>query len=315
MPGGTGKTIRNRRLMANGWTVVLRGGALGDFLLTLPLLRALRADRPGRVLLVTRRAYRALLPPALSPDAFLPMEDGAAAALYGSEPAAPFAAVGSLRGARVLAFQKPDAGLEERWRAGGVADVRWIHPRPAGPAHAAVQFCRDAGVAPPPDWATWGAWDGADAGAGDVPPGLWLHPGSGGARKNAPPAVFAQLAACWRQRCDGPVTVSFGEAEAPAFRDAILAALAAAGVFPLVVADPALDTLRRGLAGAAGFIGNDSGVGHLAAACGTPVLVLFRDTDPAVWRPLGPRVAVAAADEPAKQLRERLLAMAGPTPS
>ena len=303
--------------MADGWTVVLRGGALGDFLLTLPLLRALRAEQAGRALLVTRRAYRALLPPALSSAAFLPMEAGAAAALYGPAPVAPPGAVWSLRGARVLAFQKPDAGLEERWRAAGVADVRWIHPRPAGPAHAAVQFCRDAGVAPPPAWATWGAWDGTDAGtgAGDAPPGLWLHPGSGGARKNASPALFARVAAGWRQRCGGPVTVSFGEAEAPAFRAAVLAALAAAGVSPLVMADPVLDDLRRGLAGAAGFIGNDSGVGHLAAACGTPVLVLFRDTDPAVWRPLGPRVAVAAATEPAAQLLERLLAMARPIPS
>ena len=294
--------------MADGWTVVLRGGALGDFLLTLPLLRALRVEAPaGRVLLVTRRAYRALLPPALGPDAFLAMEDSVAAALYGPTPAAPPGVVWSLRGARVLAFQKPDAGLEERWRAVGVADVRWIHPRPAGPSHAAVQFCRDAGVAPPPDWATWGAWDGAGADAGAVPPGLWLHPGSGGARKNAAPALFAQVAAGWRQARGGGVTVSFGEAEAPGFRAAVLAALAAAGVHPLVVADPALGALRRGLAGAAGFIGNDSGVGHLAAACGTPVLALFRDSDPAVWRPLGPRVAVAAAADPVELLLERLL--------
>jgi ADP-heptose:LPS heptosyltransferase len=298
--------------MADGWTVVLRGGALGDFLLTLPLLRALRAAAPaGRVLLVTRRAYRALLPAALSPDAFLAMEDGVAAALYGSAPAASAGAVWSLRGARVLAFQKPDAGLEEWWRAAGVAEVRWIHPRPAGPAHAAVQFCREAGVVPPPAWATWGAWAGADAGtgAGTVPPGLWLHPGSGGARKNAAPALFAQVAAGWRQARGGGVTVSFGEAETPAFRAAVLAALAVAGVHPLVVAAPALDDLRRGLAGAAGFIGNDSGVGHLAAACGTPVLALFRDTDPAVWRPLGPRVAVAAAADPVERLLERLLAV------
>jgi len=43
------------------------------------------------------------------------------------------------------------------------------------------------------------------------------------------------------------------------------------------------------------FIGNDSGPTHLAAAVGTPVVAVFGPTDPAVWAPRGPRVAVAAA--------------------
>jgi heptosyltransferase-3 len=35
------------------------------------------------------------------------------------------------------------------------------------------------------------------------------------------------------------------------------------------------------------FVGNDSGVSHLAAAAGAPGLVIFGPTDPARWRPLG----------------------------
>ena len=41
------------------------------------------------------------------------------------------------------------------------------------------------------------------------------------------------------------------------------------------------------------YIGNDSGITHLAAALGTPVLALFGPTDPAVWGPRGPNVRVA----------------------
>src|SRR5436190_4590188 len=37
------------------------------------------------------------------------------------------------------------------------------------------------------------------------------------------------------------------------------------------------------LAGARLFIGNDSGIAHLAAAVDTPVLVLFGPTEPAIW--------------------------------
>ena len=46
------------------------------------------------------------------------------------------------------------------------------------------------------------------------------------------------------------------------------------------------------LARARVYIGNDSGISHLAAAVGTPTIVLFGPTDPAVWAPRGPNVRV-----------------------
>ncbi len=48
------------------------------------------------------------------------------------------------------------------------------------------------------------------------------------------------------------------------------------------------------LARARVYIGNDSGITHLAAAVGTPVVAIFGPTDPAVWAPRGERVAVIA---------------------
>ena len=44
------------------------------------------------------------------------------------------------------------------------------------------------------------------------------------------------------------------------------------------------------LASARVYIGNDSGISHLAAAVGIPTIVLFGPTDPAVWAPCGSRV-------------------------
>lgn len=40
------------------------------------------------------------------------------------------------------------------------------------------------------------------------------------------------------------------------------------------------------------YIGNDSGITHLAAAVGTPTLALFGPTDPKIWAPRGPNVRV-----------------------
>ena len=36
-----------------------------------------------------------------------------------------------------------------------------------------------------------------------------------------------------------------------------------------------------------GYVGNDSGITHLAALLATPTIVLFGPSDPAIWRPLG----------------------------
>ena len=53
---------------------------------------------------------------------------------------------------------------------------------------------------------------------------------------------------------------------------------------------PDLYDLACWLAQARIFVGNDSGISHLAAAVGTPVVAVFRATDPRVWAPRGPSV-------------------------
>jgi ADP-heptose:LPS heptosyltransferase len=53
-----------------------------------------------------------------------------------------------------------------------------------------------------------------------------------------------------------------------------------------------LSELAKRLASARVFVGNDSGISHLAAAVGTPVVALFGPTDPRVWAPRGPMVEV-----------------------
>jgi ADP-heptose:LPS heptosyltransferase len=41
-----------------------------------------------------------------------------------------------------------------------------------------------------------------------------------------------------------------------------------------------------------GYIGNDSGVSHLAAFLGLPSVVIFGPADPKRWMPVGPRVEI-----------------------
>jgi ADP-heptose:LPS heptosyltransferase len=55
---------------------------------------------------------------------------------------------------------------------------------------------------------------------------------------------------------------------------------------------PDLYQLARWLRQARIFVGNDSGISHLAAAVGTPVQAFFRTTDPRIWAPRGSSVNI-----------------------
>jgi heptosyltransferase-2 len=118
---------------------------------------------------------------------------------------------------------------------------------------------------------------------------LAIHPGSGAPRKNWPADRFALLI----ERVTGarPFLLVEGPADADAatFARAIPGAVHARDLPPRV--------LGAVLAHAGLYVGNDSGVSHLAAAWGAPVLALFGPTDPALWAPVGPRVNVLRAKD------------------
>jgi ADP-heptose:LPS heptosyltransferase len=110
-----------------------------------------------------------------------------------------------------------------------------------------------------------------------------LHPGSGSASKNWPAARFAELA---RSLAPSRWLLVRG----PADDDA---ASTLAGVPGAVVArDLPLRALAALLGRAGAYVGNDSGVTHLAAAAGAPTVALFGATDARVWAPPGPAVRV-----------------------
>src|SRR5208283_2082010 len=62
-----------------------------------------------------------------------------------------------------------------------------------------------------------------------------------------------------------------------------------------IIENQSLGTVAAIARMASAFVGNDSGVSHLAAATGTPGVVLFGPSDPVRWRPLG-RVTVLHRD-------------------
>jgi ADP-heptose:LPS heptosyltransferase len=115
-----------------------------------------------------------------------------------------------------------------------------------------------------------------DAGWDGVTPLVLVHPGAGGVAKRWPVPDFARVLARLGETSPIALAIHAGPADhdaATALRDLLGAARRSAP--PLVLWEPGLGTLAGALACADLYLGNDSGVSHLAAAVGTPSLVLF----------------------------------------
>lgn len=60
----------------------------------------------------------------------------------------------------------------------------------------------------------------------------------------------------------------------------------------LPLKNPPVQDLARELATAQAFIGHDSGISHLAAATGVPCLMIWGSSNAALWQPLGKNVTI-----------------------
>jgi len=71
-----------------------------------------------------------------------------------------------------------------------------------------------------------------------------------------------------------------------------------------VLYEESVETAADLICGADAFIGNDAGMTHVAAFCSIPTIALFGPTDRAVWRPLGQRCSVLRFPEPTEPIAE-----------
>ncbi len=120
-------------------------------------------------------------------------------------------------------------------------------------------------------------------------PTLALHPGSGSERKNWAEARWTGLLRHLASSTDLDLLLVGGEAEAERLKRL------SAGLPPprLQVAQSLpLAELAQRLAGCRAFVGHDSGISHLAAAVGLPGIVLWGDTAEVVWRPPSEKVVI-----------------------
>ncbi len=292
----------------------VHAGAVGDFIVTLPVLNRLREARPQASLTIVGRPHiaRLALDGGLA-DRVLDIERAWVASLFGDRPQAPAEALPcdlcvtylkdpalsrSLRrlGASLVleGTYRPEEAVDVHWAdlAMGVLDPIGLAQHPAVPRLVPSARSVEASL----------ATVGEDSMREPI---VAMSPGTGSARKRWPLERWIEL-------MDGLVefphrlVILEGPGDGELIAE-ILARLARAR--PTLAADLPLPIVAGLLTRARAYVGCDSGITHLAAAVSCPTLALFGPTHPERFAPRGAHVRAmsnATAAEAGAWLRDRL---------
>jgi len=280
--------------------LVLRGGAIGDFIVTLPALQALRKQWPdGHIELIGYPHVAQLARHACLVDHVRSLDEARIARLFAENAVirdddqqyfSSFDVVVSF-------LHDPDGTFKGNLKRCGVKVL--INQSPmVTERHATDHFLQ-----PLESLAIYGS-DGIPS-LGAKPkessvsdrndnerPWIALHPGSGGKSKLWPIQCFKTLAALIKERTEYEVVIVTGDVEREYIPDLEIALAGYPRIHNMDLIHLA-DRLQK----AAAFIGNDGGISHLAASVGCPTVVLFGPTRPELWAPRGHHVHVIAAPD------------------
>lgn len=286
----------------NRGILVIRGGAIGDFVLTLPAIQLLREafpETPVHILgyqsiialaherhyaISTRSIEYAPLSRFFIPGTELPDD---LIEYFGSF-------------AQVISYLfDPDGIFAANLERCGVKNLITGSPKITDEAHAVAQLARpmeklalfleDPAAALHPsetDLAT--ASSALDAHR----PLIAVHPGSGSPKKNLSTHQWVRiLTPVLAHRSLPRLVIVGGEAD-----DAQIAALQQALSAPAsILKNLPLPVLSAVFSRCDLFLGHDSGISHIAAASRAPCVLAYGTTDPDIWGPLNPQVNIISS--------------------
>lgn len=277
--------------------LVIRGGAIGDFILTLPAIRLLRNSIPEvRIEILGYKPIVELAVSAGLAESVRSLEHGSMAKLFVPGVTLDRELLEYFRGFNLVVsyLYDPDGYFRGNMERIGVRTfLAASHHVEPGAGHAAVQLAR------PLEKLAMYLDDPAPQIGLAVPtnhsrgsPVIAIHPGSGSLKKNWPTANWSRLGRELSEvfpHCR--LALVTGEAEAE--RGVTKVMLEGWRELDFLHWDQMpLTQLAANLSTCAAFLGHDSGISHLAAACGLPCLLLFGPSDPATWAPVNAGVKV-----------------------
>ncbi|MEI8341610.1 MAG: glycosyltransferase family 9 protein, partial [Verrucomicrobiota bacterium] len=278
--------------------------AIGDFVLTLPAVKLLRENFPDtRVEILGYKHIIALAVGRYYADDIRSIEYSALAGFFvpNGELASDLVEYFSGFQQIVSYLYDPDNFFEENIRRCGVKHYLSASPKIEGGEHAAHQLARPLQrlalfLDDPAAKLFPSAEDRLFAEQfvkGACGPLIAIHPGSGSERKNWPLRhwrVFGKMLSSLDLQ---PTLVMVGGEADEATCDALQNAWSGSPVLP--VRGLPLVQLAAVLERCLLFIGHDSGISHIAAAVGTPAVLLFGGTDPKIWAPANPNAKILQA--------------------
>jgi heptosyltransferase III len=287
-----------------GKILVIRGGAIGDFILTLPAIAALRRQFPDAYLEVLGYPHIVQLARAGGLVDFVRPIEARALAVF-------FARNGDLAEDMTDYFSEFDLIVSYLYDPDDIFMTNVCRCFPgqfvAGPhrpneeagIHAAKAFLKPLerlaifDADPVPRLAI-GPNRSSEQGENENQPDnghptLALHPGSGSERKNWAEAQWAELINQLIHSTESNLLLVGGEAEGERLQR-LAAALPPTRA--RVAQSLPLAQLAGLLASCSAFIGHDSGISHLAAALGLPGLLLWGDSIEEIWRPPSDKMVV-----------------------
>jgi heptosyltransferase-3 len=284
--------------------LVIRGGAIGDFILSLPALKALREGFPyAHIEILGYKHIAVLAQNRFYTQAIRSIEYGALAGFFAKNSKLPAELANHFASFDLIIsyLYDPDGIFEKNLRRCGVENL--IH----GPAklddreHAARQLARPleelglraSDFAPRIYHSTEGRKFAEDFLRGMSRPILAIHPGSGSETKNWPIENWIEFGndMLGSDEFCGPLVIVSGEADEERSRELQTIwrndRVQFARNLPLPVLAAVLEHTI--------FVGHDSGISHLAAAAGAKCTLLFGPTDPDIWAPMNENVEVIRA--------------------
>jgi len=276
----------------HGKILVIRGGAIGDFILTLPVLAALRQQFPTAQIEVL--GYPHIVSLAVTGGLAHRARSIEAQALAGF-----FARDGNLNAGLADYFSEFDLILSYLYDPDEIFQTNIERCSPARFIAGPHRPAEDAGIPAAKVFLQplerLAIFD-ADciprlsvSVAGSKQNRLALHPGSGSERKNWPEAKWAELLQELVSLTELELLLVGGEAEGERLQR--LTAVLPPGRASVAQSLP-LPKLAVSLSSCCVFIGHDSGISHLAAALDLRGLLLWSDTVEAVWRPPGDKMVI-----------------------
>lgn len=272
--------------------LIIRPGALGDTLLTLPVIRILREQYGNpHITFVGNAAVLPLMLASSLVEEVSDYEDVRWSALF---------SVGTTRMAPMpveLAtcwLRDPDGVIERNLRASGAQQVIIAPGRPPENerVHVVDYLAQTMGIQLDNGQFAQITLRGY---LNNLPPlyDIAIHPGSGGARKCWPISAFAAVI---QRLCqlDRRVLLLGGPVDHERI-DALRHMDDQSAPLPEILLDAPLLEVARRLCQCRCYLGNDAGITHLASLLGVPTIALFGASDPAIWHPVGPSVTVIYA--------------------